>query len=265
MEKVVYVATRAANLPDWPIKDVLCSAREAFADPRYRGVSLQLPRPDIEDQRQKARGGVLTHTGNPATQPLAPQLVAMVSLWVDSADDLADATCFVTGIADDVAAYTVTESVTRWWAGPEGIPGGVNAVSLLRRNQDMSHKQFLRHWAEVHMPISLRYHPQWKYVRNPLVRTLIGDPREAPDAIAEEGFATSADLVDPMRFYGAADGDPETLANNRAIVFEDVPLFLDVSATTTFVTEEHIIRAAWSPRADDRDQSARRPAMHGRN
>ena len=265
MEKVIYLATRVGHLPDWPTTDVLCSAREAFADPRYRGVSLHLPRRDIEDQRQKARGAVLTHTGDQSSRPLARQLVALVSLWMDSADDLEDATSFVTGIAEDVAAYTVTESVTRWWGGPEGVPGGVNAVSLLRRNQDMSHEQFLRHWAEVHMPISLRYHPQWKYVRNPLVRTIIGDPREAPDAIAEEGFATSADLIDPMRFYGAVDGDSETLARNRAIVFEDVPVFLDTSATTTFVTEEHVIRAAWSPRADDRDETARPPAMHGRN
>lgn len=255
MEKVVFVATRAAQLPDWPTTDLLCSAREAFADPRYRGVSVQLPRRDVEDRRDEARGGVLAHTRTQVTQP-APQLVALVSLWVDSADDLDDAARFFTTIAENVAAYTVTETVARWWAGPDGVAGGVNAVSLLRRNPAMTHEQFLQHWADVHMPISLRYHPQWKYVRNPVVRTLVGDPDDGPDAIAEEGFATPTDLIDPMRFYGA-DGDPDALSANKAIVFDDVPVFLDMSSTATFVTEEHLIRAAWSPHADDREQPAR--------
>jgi hypothetical protein len=54
-----------------------------------------------------------------------------------------------------------------------------------------------------------------------------------------------------LRFYGTG-GDPKNLDTNKAIVFEDVPVFLDTAATETFVTEEHVLRAEWMPLADQR-------------
>lgn len=249
MEKVIYVATRDEGTAA-PSSTILSAAGEAFADDRYRAVSVQLPRRDVEEERDRVRGVVLSQMPGGQATVKPPALVALVTLWVDSADELGAAANFLGEFADDVAGYVVTETVARWWATAEGPPaGGVNAVSLLRRNPAMTREQFLRHWAEVHMPISLRYHPQWRYVRNPVVRTVTGGTSRAPDAIAEEGFASPGDLVDPMRFYGVDDGSPETLAINKKIVFDDVPVFLDIASTATFVTEEHVLRAAWTPYA----------------
>lgn len=248
MEKVVYVALRPRGGTATAILD---EARSSLVADRYRGVSVQLPRRDVEEERDRARGVVLSHMADASSD--APRLAAVVSLWVDSADELGEASeveAVLTEFADDVSGYVVTETVARWWADAEGPPaGGVNAVSLLRRNPALTQEDFLSHWAQVHMPISLRYHPQWRYVRNPVVRTILGDGRRAPDAIAEEGFANPGDLIDPMRFYGVEDGSAATLAAHKKIVFDDVPVFLDVGATETFVTEEHIIRSPWTPYA----------------
>ncbi|PXX01636.1 EthD domain-containing protein [Mycolicibacterium moriokaense] len=256
MEKVVYVATRSADDAAPDAAAILTDAREVFAANRFRGVSVHLPRRDVEVERDRVRGTVLTQMSGGAA---VPRLVAVVSLWVDCADDLLGAEQFLAGFSHEVSGYAVTEAVSRWWAGPDGPPTqGVNAVTLMRRNPAMTQDQFLRHWAQVHMPISLRYHPQWRYIRNAVVRTVVGDKERAPHAIAEEGFATPGDLIDPMKFYGVTDGTDETLAANKKIVFEDVPVFLDVSATATFVTEEHVIRSAWTPYAvcDVRERAA---------
>jgi hypothetical protein len=250
VEKVVYVAIRADATAAPSASTILSDARDVFADGRYRAVSVQLPRRDVEEERDRIRGGVLSQMSGGQARPEPRRLVALLTLWVDSADELGAAEGFLNEYADDVTGYVVTETVARWQATADGPPdGGVNAVSLLHRNPAMTREQFLQHWARVHMPISLRYHPQWRYVRNPVVRTLAGDSSRAPDAIAEEGFATPQDLIDPMRFYGVEDGTAETLAINKKIVFDDVPVFLDVASTATFVTEEHVIRTAWTPYA----------------
>ncbi|OJZ76171.1 hypothetical protein BRW65_01725 [Mycobacterium paraffinicum] len=250
MEKVVYVATRNDGTPAPSASTILSNAREVFADDRYRGVSVQLPRRDVEEERDRVRGGVLSQMSSGEPSPEPRRLVALVTLWVDSADELGQAGGFLNEFCDEVTGYVVTETVSRWWVTADGPPaGGVNAVSLLHRNRTMTRERFLQHWAEVHMPISLRYHPQWRYVRNPVVRTLVGDSTRAPDAIAEEGFATPRDLIDPMRFYGVDDGTTETLEINKKIVFDDVPVFLDVASTATFVTQEHVIRTPWTPYA----------------
>lgn len=247
MEKIIYVAMSSADAQQPGPNSILTQAREAFADPRFRCVSVQLPRRDVEELRARRRGAVIRQDADSGP---TRQLVALVSLWVDCADDLSAAERFMAGLSDDVTGYAVTEAVARWWPGPSGTPhAGVNAVSLLRRNPNMSRESFLAHWVQVHMPISLRYHPQWKYIRNPVERIVFGDVTNCPDAIAEEGFAAVEDLADPMRFYGTG-GDPKNLEINKAIVFEDVPVFLDTATTETFVTEEHVLRAEWTPLAD---------------
>lgn len=249
MEKIICVAMAPAGAEQPSSDSILTQAREAFANPRFRCVSLQLPRRDVEELRARRRGAVIHRDA--ASGPTR-QLVALLSLWVDCADDPSTAQRFMAGISDDVTGYVVTEAVARWWPGPGGSPpAGVNAVSLLRRNPNMSRERFLAHWVQVHMPISLHYHPQWKYVRNPVERIIFGDASHLPDAIVEEGFAAVDDLVDPLRFYGTG-GDPKNLDTNKAIVFEDVPVFLDTAATETFVTEEHVLRAEWMPLADQR-------------
>jgi hypothetical protein len=258
VEKVVYVALRPDGGPTPEAASILSGVRAAFADKRFRGISVQLPRRDVEDERDRVRGVVLSHIASDSGAQDARRLVAMICLWMDCADDTGEVGNFLGQFSDDVRGYTVTEAVCRWCPGPNGpVVEGVNAVTLMRRNPDMTRDQFLTHWAQVHMPISLRYHPQWRYLRNVVDRTLAGDPASAPDAIAEEGFRTPGDLIDPMRFYGVADGTAETLAANKATVFEDVPLFLDVASTMTFVTEEHVIRSAWTPYAVSTD---RKPA-----
>ena len=248
MEKLVYLALASSHQPLRDDSDILAAARDAFAPERYRAVSIQLPRRDVEEARALARGVVLQHVhdDHDATVASEPQqLVALVSLWVDCADDRGDADAFVASLGD-VRGYAVTESVAHWIVDPDGNgpPEAVKAVTVMRPPWGVDRDELVRHWCDVHMPMSLRIHPQWSYVRNVVVRSLFAD-EDLPAAVAEQGFAHPGDIIDGRRFYGAVDD--ESYEANRAEILADVPKFLDPTTTMTFVTQEHVLRHAWKP------------------
>jgi hypothetical protein len=260
VEKVVYLAMASADRAAPDALDVVEAARGAFASERYRSVSVQLPRPDVEDARRRARGVVLQHlhAGDSYAARPRERLAAVVSLWVDCADDCADAEAFLASLGDSTRGYAVTEAVKRWNvdAKGNGPPDAVTALTVMRPAPGTTPHDLLRHWRDVHMPMSLRIHPQWSYVRNVVVRSLSGEV-DVPVGIAEQGFAHPDDLVDAHRFYGAVDD--ESFAANRSAILADVPTFLDVETTETYVTEEHVVRRAFTPIPTSVDQGTGGP------
>jgi hypothetical protein len=247
VEKLVYLVMAAADRTAPDPRDVVAAAREAFASERFRGVSVQLPRPDVEDARRRARGVVLQHLHErePVARP-PDRLAAVLSLWLDCADDTSAAERFLAPLGDSIRGYAVTEAVTRWMVDADGDAprDAVQALTVMRPAANTTREDLLVHWRDVHMPMSLRIHPQWSYVRNVVVGSR-PDEDDPPVAIAEQGFAHAEDLIDARRFYGAVDD--ETFEANRAAILADVPTFLDPATTETYVTEEHVVRRAWTP------------------
>jgi uncharacterized protein (TIGR02118 family) len=103
----------------------------------------------------------------------------------------------------------------RTWPDGEFAPG-VKRVAFVRRNPELTHEQFVRHWTENHTPLARKHHPGvWNYTQNDLRRAFTpgGD---GFDGIAELHFRTRADSVD--RMYDSDEG--------RAIIAADVRRFI---------------------------------------
>ena len=148
----------------------------------------------------------------------------------------------VSAISSDYAGFVVTEAMpkgrsTGFVSSIDPQPG-LKVTSLLCRAPSLTHDKFLSHWYEVHMPMSLRIHPQWTYARNVITRTLTpGSPDS--DAVCEEGFEHLNDVLDPQCFYGA---DGHTWVQNRSTIGDDVVKFLDRSRSLTSIMREYRLR-----------------------
>jgi hypothetical protein len=242
MEKVVFVAFARDDAPPLDGGDIrtFIAGSLGTLDPgRYPGLALQ-----VEDvaANQRWRGNRPLPNGRP---------MATVSVWTECADDVADVADAVATLSSHHAGYVVTEAVPRWWtnrATSDDEPrAGFVVTSMLCRAVGMTPDQFLRHWRDVHMPMSLRIHPQWTYVRNVVARPLTPNAPEV-DAICEEGFEQLDDILDPQRFYGA-DHHPTRVEANRAAIGDDVPKFLDTRRTQTSIMRDYTLRdlrAGWS-------------------
>jgi hypothetical protein len=200
---------------------------------RFPGLALQIEDHDITRSWQRGR-------------PTPSQrVVACLSVWTSCSDEVGEAEAVFAEFFEDFAGYLVTEAVPRA-ASDHGTSlsasrPGVILTSLLYRARSMTHDEFVDYWQLVHQPMSLRIHPQRAYVRNVVARTLTSD---APgiDGVCEEGFASTADILDNSRFYGA-DVDITTWQQNRTTIGEDVPLFLDTARTTSTIMREYRLRA----------------------
>jgi hypothetical protein len=220
MDKIVFVGfdePGSARRPEGLVDELVGLDRL-----RHPGIALQ--HQDREATEELRRGHLPEH-----------HVVAMLSVWTTSADDpaLHDV---ARRLAPRVAAYLVDETVPRWEAD-EPAPGAVTLTSLLHRPSSSSVQGFLDHWFDVHLPMSLRIHPQWTYVANVVSEALTpGAP--AADAICEEGFRDVADVLDPTRFFGGDGGDWRA---NRRTIGIDVPLFVDqVRSVSTIMREERL-------------------------
>ncbi len=235
MEKVIFVAFATGDAPRLDhsaIRTFIDGALGGLDPSRYPGVAFQ-----VEDlaANQRWRGNRPLQDG---------RLIATVSVWTDCADDIADADEAVAELSTHHSGYVVTESVPRWrtdrsTSADEPRPGLI-VTSTLCCAVGMTPGDFLVHWRHVHMPMSLRIHPQRTYVRNVVARPLTPDAPEI-DAICEEGFEQLDDILEPRRFYGA-DGDPSRVEANRATIGEDIPKFLDVGRTQTSIMREYTLR-----------------------
>jgi uncharacterized protein (TIGR02118 family) len=130
----------------------------------------------------------------------------------------------------------VTREPKRWertW--PDGEPApGFKLVSLMRRADDLSHEQFVRHWTEAHTPLALRHHPGlWNY-RQHSVRRAFTPGGEGVDGIAELHFRTDDDFT--RRFFDSDEG--------RAVILDDVARFMARAETGSALMTELPLRTA---------------------
>lgn len=136
-----------------------------------------------------------------------PPVQAVVSLWVDQhyGEQVGAALAILESVADQVAAYLVTESTPM--PPPPSAPGcrapGLANIALLRRPTEMDEQTWLTRWQRDHTPVAIATQSTFGYVQNYVVRPLTPDaPRIS--AIVEELFPIES-VHSLHAFFGAAD------------------------------------------------------------
>ena len=232
MEKVLFIVfARGDQQPaSLMTTDEIIGRSTQLSVERYPDVSLQVEEREITDQWQRR-------------DPGAYRMHSVLSVWTECADDVRDVEQVVSAISSDYAGFVVTEAMPKGRAAgfvsSVDAQPGIKVTSLLCRASSLTRDEFLSHWYEVHMPMSLRIHPQWTYARNVISRTLTPGAPDG-DAVCEEGFEHLNDVLDPERFYGADDG--QTWVQNRATIGDDVVKFLDRSQSLTSIMREYRLR-----------------------
>jgi hypothetical protein len=173
--------------------------------------------------------------------PFRREPVAVVSLAGEALPE-ASQCAEVLGVRGyELAAYSVTEALPceydKDW--PDGtVTPGIGLLTLFRRKPGQGDSEFLERWHEGHTPLTLRTHPVWNYVRN-VVDEPILDGSPLLDGIVEEHFRTSADLLNPGRFFG---GLP-SMASNMVRVALDIRRFIDLKTIETYLAAEVHLRS----------------------
>jgi len=193
MEKVMVSLRRATADDAWV--DRLCGPVATAL------LELDLPGLTIHVRDAPVRDSLMTLT------TLDPPVQALVSLWVQQhyGDQVRRAVDVLESVAEQVAAYLVTESVPM---PPPPSPLGQRAaglanIALLRRPTDMDESTWLTRWHRDHTPVAIATQSTFGYVQNYVVRALTED---APplSAIVEELFPIEA-AKSLHAFFGAAD------------------------------------------------------------
>jgi len=238
VEKVLVVAHLAGDAPAMDAHAIVALNQRLLREldaVRYPGIALQVE--DLEATTRWQRGRVAER-----------RFAASLAVWAEDGDVVDEITAVVDDVWADRSVCIATETVPRWrtdraTSATEPQPG-VLVTSLLYRKSSMTPHEFYVHWRDVHLPMSLRIHPQHTYVRNLVTRAVVaGTPQF--DAIAEEGFGSVDDVLEPSHFYGADltdDTRDEGWPANAKTIGGDVVLFLDTDHTVATIMREYRLR-----------------------
>jgi uncharacterized protein (TIGR02118 family) len=175
---------------------------------------------------------------DPDQGPFAgPPCDALIELGLARAQDLDDLPSRheLYALAREVNVFRVDpRHVITWdrsWPDGEYAPG-VKYVSFVRRAEELSHGQFVRHWTEVHAPIACTHHVGLAGYTQNIVRTTYTPGGAGIDGVAELRFRTRADFED--RFYDSDEG--------KAVIRADVKKFIGRSGISPTLMRELPLR-----------------------
>jgi hypothetical protein len=234
VEKLIWLVWRDADGDPAVVgKDLLDAAVEAAGAPAVHAVTACTEAPEAAAMRwgDDPRGLILT---------------GYLSAWVDRVELRGPIDERVSAVGTARACHVVVESAPieygaqRTWSDGERSPG-ISIVTAFDRVPGLDDESFYGGWHGSHTPLTFELHPMWQYLRHAVLRGLTpGAPPFA--AIVLESCATLDELLDPMRFFGAADRDQ--LRANIARVDEDLARFADRSTLQTTPMHEVIVRSA---------------------
>ena len=230
MEKLVYLLYESDETPGADLREGLLRK----AAPVLRAAGATRIAVNVNDEEVAAGGSVWIRKSDPPIR-------AMVSFWLDNADDRGPCEAALRERAAGLAGYLVAESVplvNTSQLAPEGErTPGVNMVTCINRPADMAYEDFIDRWHGEHKVVALETQSTFAYVRNVVVRRLTPD---APpfDGIVEEGFPKGA-LTDPHVWY-AADSDA-TYQANLARMIESCQAFLDFEPLESNPMSEYVL------------------------
>jgi uncharacterized protein (TIGR02118 family) len=175
---------------------------------------------------------------DPDQGPFAgPRCDALIALGLARAQDLDDLPSRhdLYAVAREVNVFRVdprhVKTWERTWPDGEYAPG-VKYVSFVRRAEELSHGQFVRHWTEVHAPIACAHHVGLADYTQNIVRTTYTPGGAGIDGVAELRFRTRADFED--RFYDSDEG--------KAVIRADVKKFIGRSGISPTLMRELPLR-----------------------
>jgi len=217
-------------------------SRSAFAESLLGEASARL----LELEPRGLQLNVVDDSVRPAEHMLQinsrPRPYAVVSLWVDSANDREPFASLLEGFGSRVAGYLVTESAPMPETDPPA-PGkssrGFSHVVLFQKPPRLSRPDWLRTWLGSHTQLAIDTQSTFMYYQN-----VVAWPFDytAPDydAIVEEGFPEAA-MVSWEAFYDAT-GNPEKLERNRRAMMESCERFIDFDRLEAFSTRRYVFR-----------------------
>ncbi len=231
MHKLVYVLWKADATPIGELRRRLLED----AGPRLLGAGVPRLSVSVADLPQSLAASV-------PVRDAGGRVAAIANVWLEDPAARGGVERVLSSAAERIAGYAVRESIPRWYhdrTWPDGTrTPGANLVSLLVRNEALSHEEFMHEWHAVHTPLSLEVHPLWCYVRNVVLEALTPDAPAWPGIVCEH-FRAVEDVTDPERFYrGSA---------NVVRVLDHCRKFLDLERIESQLMSEYVLRSHGSP------------------
>ena len=169
---------------------------------------------------------------------LAPD--ALVSFWLECAQDRGPAEAALLGACTRLAGYLVAESHPLRTETPEGGIGqrmpGFSLVGCIEPKDGVSLREFAATWESVHRDVAINVQSTFSYVRNEVVRPLTADAPEWA-GIVEEGFPLEA-LGNPEAFYDAV-GDPAKFRKHLKLMMDSCNAFLSIEKVDSHPMSEY--------------------------
>ncbi len=230
MEKLVYLLWKPPAQADEAFKQVLLE--QVVRTLRSRGVR-KLKLSVVDDAVAE---GARLRIG-----PMDPPKSALVSFWLEQAQERASLEDALMEASERIAGYLVVESrplVNEDRTAPLcARTPGFSAVSCIEPRPGLTHAQFLEHWFDIHRDLAIETQSTFEYVRNECVRALT--PAAPPwVAIVEESFPIEA-LGSPAVFYDAV-GSPERLEKNSRRMLDSCRAFLDLRKVDSHPMSEYV-------------------------
>ncbi|MCZ6463663.1 MAG: EthD domain-containing protein [Proteobacteria bacterium] len=227
MEKLVYLLSREASAPGADLRAALIEK----AAPALRRAGASRISVNVNDE-DVARGAGVTISRSD------PPIRAMVSLWMENADDRAPCQATLARESSVLAGYLVVESRPLVHEPPVGErAAGVNMVTCINKLPALSDTEFIDHWNHEHKAVALEIQATTAYVRNAVVRKLTADTPDR-DGIVEETFPIGA-LRDPKVWYDC-DSDEEFRRRLQRMM-DSVNAFLDLGPLESTPMSEYFL------------------------
>lgn len=225
VEKLVYLLTKEGPAPGADLRAALVEkALPALRAAGASGIAL-----NVNDEHVAQGEGVAIRRSD-------PPICAMVSFWLQSADDRAPCEAALAPLAHALSGYLVVESRPLVHEPPLGERApGANLVTCIKRKQGLSDAEFIDRWNNEHRKVALETQSTFAYVRNAVVRRLTSEGFDW-DGIVEESFPIEA-LTDPKVWYDCSSEAEYERRLQR--MMDSVTAFLDLSVLESTPMSEY--------------------------
>jgi hypothetical protein len=229
MEKLVYLLLGSAD----PVPADLSAALRARTVPALLGQGAHLVQVNVTDP-------ALGHPFGVDPEPDSTQILAAVSIWVDTAEGTRAGSVLPDPGANGAQwhGWVVCESEPRpnrdHPPGPDGRVAGFAQLVGLTRPDRLGWGEWRRIWQGAHTPVAVNTQSTFRYVQNVVFRALTaGAPPFA--AVVEECFPIEA--ASDLHVFFDAVGDDARLSRHMAAMSESCDRFMDGADPVAWTTE----------------------------
>lgn len=227
MEKLVYVIGHESGVDAGALRTGLIEQ----AAPKLRAAGASRISVNVHDEHVSA-GQAVTIRNAPVP------IQAMVSFWMENADDRAPCEESLSQHASRIDGYLTCESRPRVHQPPVGDRmTGFNLVTCVNRKPGIGDDEFFERWNEEHKQVAFETQSTFSYIRNAVYRPLTeGAPERA--GVVEEGFPIEA-LTNPHAWYDCDSQEEYERRLQRMVT--SVTAFLDLSLLDSIPMSEYFL------------------------